>query len=160
MKHCSLLRSFVLTLLATAVFVIVGCSENPVGRPCYIGPDAGQFERIVASPALECQSRACMHWPGNAEDLCTADCSEDGECDKDPQSPCKNGFACIVPMVTGPFCCKKMCVCRDYVSIPDGGMPQEPRCDPNNNDNECCNLPGRREQLPQCKTVSPQDELE
>jgi hypothetical protein len=79
---------------------------------------------IVASPALECQSRRCLRWQGQSDsdpDLCTAECGGDGDCDRSPESPCAKGFECMVPVVVGPFCCQKMCVCRDYLAIPDGG---------------------------------------
>jgi hypothetical protein len=61
-----------------------------------------------------------------------------------PESPCTGGFACGVAVTVGPFCCKKFCVCKDYVVIPeDGVLPIPKACDPANNDNTCENLPGR-----------------
>jgi hypothetical protein len=135
-----------LLALVTLILVVTGCSDNPVGRICFIGNDAGtQQQNIVASPALECQSRTCLHVAQKGPDLCTGECSSDGDCDKAPESPCNNGFACIVPVTVGPFCCKKMCVCRDYLIIPDGGIAEPAACDSNNADNECCNLSGRRD---------------
>jgi hypothetical protein len=62
-----------------------------------------------------------------------------------PESPCKTGFTCAVPVVVGPFCCRKMCICKDYVVIPDGGLDEPAACDPDNVGNACCNLPGRVE---------------
>lgn len=135
-------------VLSTAVFA-AGCSENPVGRKCFIGNDAGNgSQSIIASPALECQSRTCLHTPLDRElppdseyaDLCTAECSSSDDCDKVPESPCQTGFACAIPVVTGPFCCRKMCVCKDYLLIPDGGIPLPAACDPNNPANTCINL--------------------
>jgi hypothetical protein len=42
----------------------MGCTENPVGRKCFIGADAGNdTQAIIASPALECPSRTCLHFP-------------------------------------------------------------------------------------------------
>ncbi|MBI4508613.1 MAG: hypothetical protein HY698_03180 [Deltaproteobacteria bacterium] len=132
----------VLALAATA------CQENPVGRSCFIGSiDAGSGETILSSPALECQSRLCLHVPSTdpeAKDMCTAECSDDSDCDKVAESPCKKGFACTVPVVTGAFCCKKLCVCRDSLTIPDGGIQVPAVCDPENKQNSCCNLQGRR----------------
>ncbi len=152
-------------ILAVAIAAVLGlaaagCSDNPVGRICFIGTDAGNdTQAIIASPALECPSRTCLHqplqpgapatapdYPEAFADLCTSECSEDGECDKVPESPCVNGFTCAVPVVVGPFCCRKMCICKDYVVIPDGGIKLPAACDPNIEENKCCNLPGRETQ--------------
>lgn len=151
----------VLALLATA-FVLAACSENPVGRSCFVGAnDAGPQETILASPALECQSRICLHLSEGQtangsmpEDLCTAECSSDSDCDKSSGSPCPSGFTCIVPTTAGPFCCKKLCVCKDYLVIPEGGLPPDEACNPSLPQNECCNLSGRRandELYPSCR---------
>jgi hypothetical protein len=140
------LRSLSLLAFAIAATVSAACSDNPVGRICFIGVDAGTNQQnIVASPALECQSRTCLHMSGKSPDLCTGECSSDSDCDKSPESPCAGGFACIVPVTVGPFCCKKQCVCRDYIVVPDGGVAEPAACDSANPINECCNLSGRRD---------------
>jgi hypothetical protein len=146
--------------LAAFAVMTAACSENPVGRKCFIGPDAGSAtQAIIASPALECQSRTCLHVPLQADklpegseyaDLCTAECSADDDCDRVPESPCVTGFTCTIPVVVGPFCCRKMCVCKDYLILPDGGLPVPQACDPDDQTNTCCNLPGRGD-LPQCQ---------
>ncbi len=133
-------------LLAALVALAGACKSYPVGRECFIADigDAGADQTIIASPALECQSRTCLHIEGTAADLCTGDCNADSDCDTDPASPCKSGWACEIPVVVGPFCCRKECVCRDYLAIPDGGtVPTPSACDPSNSVNECCNLAGR-----------------
>lgn len=148
------LSSTLAILILSAAALLVGCSENPVGRKCFIGADAGNgSQSVIASPALECPSRTCLHTPldtgkilpegSEYADLCTANCSSDDDCDKVPESPCQSGFTCAVPVVTGPFCCRKMCICKDYLLIPDGGLPTPEACNPNNPDNTCINLPGR-----------------
>ncbi len=135
-----------LCFLAGVVIVsIVACEENPVGRKCFIGGSSLANQTIVSSPALECQSRTCLHLDQNAYDLCTASCESDSDCDPVPESPCKGGFSCQVVSDVGPFCCKKMCVCSDYLQLPDGGLPPRASCDPSNASNECCNLAGRRD---------------
>ena len=88
----------------------------------------------IAAPALECPSRTCLHFPQDEgatppmgaqyADMCTAECSGDDDCDKVSESPCVSGFTCAVPVVVGPFCCRKMCICRDFLIIPDGGVPE------------------------------------
>jgi hypothetical protein len=148
----TVLRSLLVSVFS--VLILGACSNNPVGRICFIGADAGtNQETVIASPALECQSRTCLHVAGKTPDLCTGECSSDGDCDKSAESPCKGGFACIVPTFTGPFCCQKQCVCKDYVAIPDGGLAENAACDPNKKENECCNLENRRgnPDYPQCK---------
>jgi hypothetical protein len=141
--------------LAAAIALALGamaCGGEPVGRICFIGVDAGNAQQaVIASPALECPSRTCLHQPRQGElpmgseyaDLCTAACDSDDDCEKVPESPCVTGFTCTVPVVVGPFCCRKLCVCKDYLLIPDGGLALPAACDPNNDTNTCCNLPGR-----------------
>lgn len=140
--------------MVVAVLVSTGCAENPVGRKCFIGTDAGNAgQSVVASPALECPSRQCLHYPKDTgkippegaeyADLCTAECSGNDDCDKVPESPCISGFTCTVAVQTGPFCCRKMCVCKDFLLIPDGGIPTPAACEPENPANTCINLPGR-----------------
>jgi hypothetical protein len=153
------------TLLIASILGIaaLGCSENPVGRKCFLGDivdlDAGEGEQtILSSPALECPSRTCLHVPltgtlpmgSEYTDLCTAFCDGDDDCDKMEESPCVNGFTCAVATVVGPFCCRKVCICRDYIMIPDGGVPLPQACNASDDTNQCCNLPGR-EDLPQCQ---------
>jgi hypothetical protein len=117
------------------------CTDNPVGRICFIGADAGtETENVIASPALECESRTCLHIQGFGPDLCTAECSDNSDCDAVKNSPCDTGFVCMVPVVVGPFCCKKLCVCRDYVVVPDGGVQTPAACDPSIPANECRNI--------------------
>lgn len=153
MRRQNILAVAIATVLGLAA---IGCGENPVGRICFIGNDAGNdTQAIIASPALECPSRTCLHQPIQSgaqlppgsvyADLCTAECSGDDDCDKVPESPCVNGFTCAVPVVVGPFCCRKLCVCKDYLVIPDGGVPLPKACDPSIADNQCCNLPGRED---------------
>jgi hypothetical protein len=140
--------------VALSMLGILGsaCSENPVGRACFIGDeDTDPTLNVVASPALECQSRTCLHMANNETDLCTAECSSDDECDGVPETTCKTGFTCAVPVTVGPFCCKKMCICKDYIAVPEGGIPEPAACT-DLPANECCNLPDRRGNslYPQC----------
>jgi len=130
-----------LNWLAITCLFSLGCTENPVGRICFIGVDAGtETTNVVASPALECESRTCLHVEGTGPDLCTGECSDNGDCDAVKNSPCMHGFACAVPVVVGPFCCKKFCICKDYVIVPDGGIPTPAACDPSNAANTCVNI--------------------
>lgn len=154
--------SVILSVLVVSVALLASaCTENPVGRKCFIGLDAGADQTaVIASPALECSSRTCLHQPLQRElpdtdppseyaDLCTASCESDSDCDRVPESPCQTGFTCAIPVVVGPFCCRKMCICRDYLQIPDGGVPTPAACIAGAPGNTCCNLPGN-ENLEQC----------
>ena len=154
--------SLTLGILILAVAMsAAACSENPVGRKCFIGVDAGNDNQaIVASPALECDSRICLHYPKQNgatppegaiySDQCTAECDSDSDCDKVPESPCVSGFTCAVPVVVGPFCCRKMCICKDFLIVPEGGLPEQKACNSDDPANTCCNLSGRGDS-PQCQ---------
>lgn len=150
-----------LALVGMGLAMLAACADNPVGRICDLGienPD--ENESVVASPSLDCQSRTCLkvpqtrelpegsRYPTGNKGLCTAECDSDSDCDRVPESPCKTGFTCAIPVVVGPFCCRKMCICKDYIVIPDGGVPTPAACDESNEANTCCNLPGR----PECGT--------
>jgi hypothetical protein len=159
-RHASAISTLLSIVVLTGMAALTSaCGENPVGRECFIGLDAGTpSQAIVASPALECQSRTCLRVPlerGLPEDseytnLCTAECNADEDCDRVPESPCQTGFTCAVPVVVGPFCCRKLCVCKDYLVLPDGGVPLPEACDPAIEENTCCNLPGRGDR-PECQ---------
>jgi hypothetical protein len=164
-------RSSLATLIMTVATVSVvtvtsGCSNNPVGRICDLGTETPEpDERVVASPSLDCVSRTCLRvpldntlpagsvYPSGNSGLCTAECGNSGDCDRVPESPCVTGFACGVVVTVGPFCCKKFCICKDYIVVPDSGdLPEPAACDPTNTDNACCNLEGRpgNSQYPLC----------
>src|SRR5688500_19790853 len=108
--------------------LLCACTDNPVGRICDLGIEApNPNESVVASPSLDCQSRTCLkvplanqlpegsRYPEGNKGLCTAECETDDDCDRVPESPCKTGFTCAIPVVVGPFCCQKMCICKDYI---------------------------------------------
>jgi hypothetical protein len=146
--------------LMTPVFVVLAalvlgaCGGEPVGRICDLGVvDPGDMEAIVASPSLDCTSRTCLKVPlrnPNPPDgsrypegrgLCTAECEGNDDCERVPESPCVSGFTCGIPVVVGPFCCRKFCICKDYIVLPEDGQLTVPaQCDASNPDNTCQNL--------------------
>jgi hypothetical protein len=148
---------FVALLLGT-LSLGAGCTDNPVGRICDLGVEApAPSERVVASPSLDCVSRTCLRvplgrdlptgsrFPEGNKGLCTAECQADADCDRVPESPCVTGFTCGVAVTVGPFCCKKFCICKDYVVVPEtGNLPTPLACDEKNAANACCNLSGRQ----------------
>ena len=156
------IRVPILTVVVFAFAVLSGgCDSNPVGNKCFIA-DAGVDEITqarISSGAVDCISRLCLSVPtevgvvlpaGSEETpLCTGGCSSDSDCDRVSVSPCQSGFTCRIQMSVGPFCCRKLCVCKDFFNVPDAGVsPTPPACDPDNADNTCCNLPGRGECSP------------
>jgi hypothetical protein len=129
-------------------------AQVDLGRPCDVGvSDAGSNSpfTFINSPASECGSRICLLSAAERNTdtgpLCTKSCESDLDCAAaqlgDPQSPddhrCNTGFTCDVPVTTGPFCCLKMCVCKDFVAIPPGGRPVPPSC--RSDASSCSNVP-------------------
>jgi len=153
---------------AVLVMFLVACSGEPVGRLCDLGTATPQAtEVVVASPSLDCVTRTCLRvplgrdlppgssFPDGTNGLCTAECAADSDCDRVPESPCITGFTCGVAVTVGPFCCRKFCICKDYVVVPDSGEIATPKaCDAGNKDNACCNLEGRQDnpQYPLCRS--------
>jgi len=154
-------------LLGVVFAAATGCGGDPVGRLCDLGNQMpAASEVVVASPSLDCVTRTCLRvplgkelppgssYPQGNNGLCTSECSSADDCERVPESPCTGGFTCGVAVTVGPFCCKKFCVCKDYIVIPDDGILVAPKaCDPANADNACCNLGGRVNdpQYPLCK---------
>jgi hypothetical protein len=98
---------------------VAGDAADESGRSCSVGVDAGSTT-LIASPALECQSRTCVHVADHEPDLCTAPCSIASDCQAAPETPCLGGFTCDFAVSAGPFACRKYCLCQAYV--PDGGL--------------------------------------
>jgi hypothetical protein len=136
---------------------LVACKDNQVGRSCFIQGSAGDggvaSDTVVGSPAIECESSICLHIAGEPDNQCTARCSSDSDCETSPESSCKGGFTCAIPVVTGSFCCERLCICRDFLAADAGTLADPAGCDPANAANECCNLAGRvgNPSYPLCK---------
>jgi hypothetical protein len=161
-------RHAVLVVLLSLAAFGTGCTDNPVGRICDLGTAQPQpADIVVSSPSLDCVSRTCLRvplgrelppggsFPSGSSGLCTAECAADSDCDRVPESPCLTGFTCGAATNAGSFCCKKVCICKDYVVIPaSGAYPIPAACDAKNPLNECCNLEGRQgnPMYPKCKT--------
>jgi hypothetical protein len=128
--------------LLALVAGLAGCTNNHVGRPCDLGVDpltVASGGAIITSPALECPSRICLlpaatQASTGAGPLCTAGCETNDDCAdaESGTSPgdgrCRGGFACGWPTTVGPFCCQKMCICRDLVPEPPGGFVEPDAC--------------------------------
>ncbi len=147
------------TRLAVLVMLLAAaCSGEPVGRICDLGTQNPEpTEVVVASPSLDCVTRTCLRVPLGRElppgsrfpegnnGLCTSECENDSDCDRVPESPCITGFTCGIAVTVGPFCCRKFCICKDYVVVPQSGQLGTPEaCKASVTENACCNLEGRQ----------------
>ena len=79
--------------------------------------------RLCLKPALS-QNAAPLDPPTSAG--CSDECGQDLDCEgeiRDSSNPadtrCRHGFVCAVPFEVGPLCCKKLCVCKDFLD-PNG----------------------------------------
>lgn len=148
-----------LMLFCIVMLGVAGCQQPVVGAVCDIGGATQSSASVLATPALECETRECLKVPqlssglptgarplGASEGMCTAACESDADCEAVAGSPCQSGFTCGVPqgLTVGASCCQKVCVCRDYLDLAAGqAMPTPEACNPDNPDATCCNLPGR-----------------
>ena len=132
-----------------------GCEDKAIGRVCELTAEGNQNQAIVNGQALECPSRICLR-PAkdisksemvNTTSLCSAECSKDSDCDggetrssdatRTLDKRCKSGFVCGVAAVTGSFCCKKLCMCKDFLVIPASGLETPSACDKSKNPGAC-----------------------
>jgi hypothetical protein len=145
-----------LTLLGTLsslVFVLAACEDKAIGRRCDVQADAGANQAVFNGQALECPTRICVKpsrdvTVATAVDTapyCTAECSKDGDCDGETRDSmngadkrCRGGFVCGVGFEVGPLCCKKICLCKDF--IPKNGLPPVASCDKSKGISTCPNL--------------------
>jgi hypothetical protein len=127
--------------LAIALLVTSGCEDKHIGRVCSLDTaDAGVSgtgtSATLNGQAVECPSRICLspaaEMNTNTTSLCTATCSSDDDCSDGETSSdktsnqCKTGFTCIVATTVGPFCCERMCVCKDFVDTTRTGFNKTP----------------------------------
>jgi hypothetical protein len=127
--------------LAAGVFVLTACEDKAIGRRCDLQADAGAQQAGYNGQALECPTRICVkpaYEQGVADKqtapYCTAECSKDSDCDGETRDSkngadrrCTTGFMCGIAFEVGPLCCKKLCLCKDF--IPKEGLPPRTSCD-------------------------------
>jgi hypothetical protein len=140
-----LVASFAATALVVALAGLVtsGCEDKHIGRKCDLaisgagGEMAGAVSATINSQAVECPSRICLQpaqeQPTTTVPLCSAECGSDDDCSEGQTGApgtglCQGGFKCAIPTTVGAFCCKKMCVCKDFLVIPPGGLKTPPVC--------------------------------
>ncbi len=142
-----------LMLSLTSLFA-TGCESKFIGRPCDVQkPDAGSNQAVYNAQALECPSNICLRQssalgPVDTTATCTAECSNDKDCEggetrkgKNPNDKrCIKGFACAIEFEVGPLCCRKLCLCKDFLADPpQGGYPVPAACVPNTG-STCANV--------------------
>lgn len=129
----------VMTVVSLSILILGSCKGDPnVGQPCDL-IDVSASRTVINANASECQTGVClkvaldptrapMDPPTGA--TCSAECSSDSDCEgelRDSSNPddtrCKGGFACGVPFVVGPYCCKKYCMCRDSLGAAGASTP-------------------------------------
>jgi hypothetical protein len=146
--------------LSSLVFVLSACEDKAIGRRCDVTADAGTIgamQAVFNGQAVECPTRICLK-PTTDQAVamtdtapyCTAECSSDSDCDgetrdRTPRKPgeppdlrCKGGFVCGIGFEVGPLCCKKICLCKDF--LPKGGLPPVASCDKSKGVSTCTNL--------------------
>lgn len=146
--------------LATAALFLIGllgtgCEDKAIGRVCDVQADGGALQAMFNGQALECPSRICLR-PSKDNTvaksvtttaLCSAECSKDSDCDGETRNGnvgsdrrCTSGFVCGVAFEVGPLCCKKLCICKDFINIPTGGLQRPASCDPAKSQGQCSNI--------------------
>src|SRR5262245_14703078 len=146
--------SLAMVLAAVAVTLGgAGCEDKAIGRVCDVQADGGTRNALVNGQALECPTRICLRQATDVDkaqnegttSLCTAECSKDKDCEDGElrnsknanDHRCKSGFVCGVATWTGSFCCKKLCLCKDFITIPQGGLQTPIACDRSKNPEAC-----------------------
>jgi hypothetical protein len=132
-----------LGLSLLALLLGAGCEDASLGRQCTIASaDADPSVATFGSQALECSTRLCLQVAQatgastTPRPQCTAECGSDDDCSSGEN--CNGGFTCVVPQTTGPFCCRKFCVCRDFLFVPPGGATVPDACNPASNPPPTC----------------------
>jgi hypothetical protein len=111
--------------------------DQGIGRPCDLQAAAKPSQAVGNSAATDCPSGLCLKpavepGAGGSVDTgatCSGECSDVGkDCGgdtRDPANPedkrCARGFVCAIPFVKGSLCCKKLCVCKDFLG-PGGAV--------------------------------------
>ena len=123
----------------------------PVGQPCDLLADAGPQQAVYNNQAPECPSGLCLKpvqqvavaQVVDTAAYCASQCLTDNDCagaTRDPNDPsdkrCRSGYACGVAFVVGPLCCKKLCLCKDFLGY--NGLQTPLACDPAQNQGPVC----------------------
>lgn len=114
-----------------------------LGAPCDVAATYTPWQAVYNAQSPECSSGVCLkplvrNGLENVDTVpfCTRYCQSDDDCSggqaRDPANPsdkaCLTGYTCGVSFVVGPLCCKKICICRDFLGGPGATVPLA--CDP------------------------------
>jgi hypothetical protein len=107
-------------------------NDQAIGRACDLSFTPSSDQGAYNASASECPSNICLkpvldlsraELTPSTGPTCTAECSQDSDCEgelRDSANPedrrCKSGFTCAVPFEVGPLCCRKLCVCKDFLA--------------------------------------------
>jgi hypothetical protein len=138
------IRSIPVFPIALLLFTVatLGCENKHIGRPCELGvPDEpGASASTITGEVLACPTRICMipaaERPTDTKSYCSTECSTNDDCgdgelrDKGVAGDkrCQGGFVCGVAAVIGEFCCKKLCICKDFLPSGTNQVPTPPTC--------------------------------
>jgi hypothetical protein len=106
------------------------------------GQAAGPNQAVYRTGAPECETGLCLR-PArdvavasfvDTQATCTKTCSTDSDCAgaavrdraNGTDKRCTNGYSCAVPFEVGPLCCRKLCVCNDF--LPASGVIAPASC--------------------------------
>jgi hypothetical protein len=117
--------------------------RKALGQTCSLAArESGQSQASYRSDAPECASGLCLK-PArdiavarvvDTQATCTRTCNADIDCAdaelRDRANPadkrCVAGYTCAVPFEVGPLCCRKLCVCKEF--LPASGAPVPASC--------------------------------
>jgi hypothetical protein len=104
-----------------------------------VAPSQGAYN----ASAMECPSNLCLKpvvQPGASGTVdttatCSAECTQDSDCEGELRDfsnaldkRCSRGFVCTIPFAVGSLCCRKLCVCKDFLGPSGATTPSA--CDP------------------------------
>jgi hypothetical protein len=142
-----------LSVLATfACGVLDKPKARDIGHSCDTTVDAGAAQAVYNANAAECATGLCVK-PAVQNGAvpptpmtgatCSVPCLTDADCGGETRdrtnvndTRCQSGFTCAVPFDVGPLCCKKMCVCKDFLPVTGAQTPAA--CDPAKNNGPVC----------------------
>jgi hypothetical protein len=129
-------------VLLLALAVSSGCENKAIGRLCDVQADGGANQGLWNGMALECPSQICIKQPVSSQvavmpttgALCTAECTNDSDCQDGltraagnaRDTRCTKSFVCGIAFELGPYACKKLCLCRDF--LPPGSLKPPASC--------------------------------
>jgi hypothetical protein len=123
-----------------ALMASLGCKGNQVvGQPCDLGVTTKESQAVVNIAASDCATGICLKpvkdqgatptYPATGA-TCTSECSSDADCEGENRDPgnsqdtrCNGHFVCAVPFTVGPLCCRRYCLCSDFLSPAGAPLP-------------------------------------